>query len=339
MLTAQTTDTSSLPSGFEGIISPVEGELEALTLFLDKQIRMFEPEVRDMVAYCLRYQGKRIRPVLVFFSGWPTTASNRTSLVQAAAVVELVHLATLVHDDILDEASLRHNSDTVSNRWGASAAVLLGDAVFSHALKLASDFPTVDVCRAVSLATRRVCAGEIQQTFERGNAALSMADYFRVIELKTAELFKVSCFLGAFLSESDKETISAASEFGKQLGIAYQIYDDLADILGDEKKIGKTLGTDLASGKFTLPTLLLARKGSLSAAELVKIGQNGHFSYEKLRERLIMDGIIGEVHEIFNRHLLAAEAALAGASACYAARSHLLQLSGFVRTQMARYTR
>lgn len=337
MLTAQITETSGQPHGFEGIIAPVDKDLEALTVFLDEQLQAFEPEVRDLVDYCLRYQGKRIRPVLVLFSGSPVTERDRQALIQAAAVVELVHLATLVHDDILDDATLRHSSDTVSARWGTSAAVLLGDAVFSHALKLAADFPTVEVCRAVSLATRRVCAGEIRQTFERGNAQIKLEDYFRMIELKTAELFKVSCFLGAHLSGSNHEQVAATSEFGRQLGTAYQIYDDLADILGDEKKIGKTLGTDLASGKFTLPTLLLAQNGSLKAEELINIGNNGDFDYGHFLNMLRGEGIVAEVQSIFAQHLKAAEDALNKVKSDFPSRDNLLKLSGFVKKQMTRY--
>ncbi|WOO41100.1 polyprenyl synthetase family protein [Rubellicoccus peritrichatus] len=334
-----TTDSKhSKPTGFDDIIAPVEASLHALTAFLDNQSNEFETEVREMVAYCLKNQGKRIRPVLVFFSGWPITTENQDLLVRASAVVELVHLATLVHDDILDDATIRHNSDTASARWGNAAAVLLGDALFSQALKLASDFPTVEVCRAVSLATRRVCAGEIRQTFERGNANFALDEYFRVIELKTAELFKVSCFLGAHLNGYSETAVNAAAEFGRRLGIAYQIYDDLADILGDEKKIGKTLGTDLASGKYTLPTLLLLQDGHISSKELLEIKQSGKFDHEHFLGQLRDSGIIERVHEIFLKEIDAAEAAIISVQDEFQAGEYLLRLSEFVRLQMARYS-
>lgn len=335
-----TTDTkhSSKPMGFDDIIAPVEANLHALTAFLDGQSNEFEVEVREMVAYCLKNQGKRIRPVLVFFSGWPINNENQDALVKASAVVELVHLATLVHDDILDDATIRHNSDTASARWGNAAAVLLGDALFSQALKLASDFPTVEVCRSVSLATRRVCAGEIRQTFERGNANFALDEYFRVIELKTAELFKVSCFLGAHLNNYSEAAVSAAAEFGRRLGIAYQIYDDLADILGDEKKIGKTLGTDLASGKYTLPTLLLLQDGHISSEELLEIKRSGNFDHDRFLEKLRSSKIIDRVQQIFLKEINAAEDAIEAVKDEFQAGEYLLRLSEFVRRQMARYS-
>lgn len=257
-------DTSSpVLSDFQSLTGPLLPHLERLNLYLEAQVDDFEPEIREMVAYALGVSGKRIRSILLFYSGWTDTPQIPESLIKAAAVIELVHLATLVHDDILDEAEIRHQRLTISQKYGSSAAVLFGDALFGHALKLAAEFPTVEVCRTVSLATRRVCAGEIKQNFLRGNANLSLEEYFRIIELKTAELFWSSCRLGAFLSGADDEHLAAVETFGRHLGVAYQIYDDVADLMGDESAIGKTLGTDLQNGKFTLPLLLLFREAGI----------------------------------------------------------------------------
>jgi octaprenyl-diphosphate synthase len=233
--------------------------MQALDAFLDREIERFEPEVRDMVRYCLGRGGKRLRPSLVFFSGWQGDAAVSDELVKVAAVIELVHLATLVHDDILDSAAVRHGRTTASRKFGADTAVLLGDALFAHAVNLSTDFQTSEVCRLVSLATRRVCSGEIAQNARRGATNLSLEEYFRLIELKTAELFKVSCFLGARLGGYDDRFCQAVGTFGLNLGTGYQVYDDLADFFGREEDIGKTLGTDLAGGKFTLPVILLFR--------------------------------------------------------------------------------
>lgn len=222
-----------------------------------------------MVDYCIDTSGKRIRPALVFLSGWQGEGTVKPDLVRVAAVVELVHLATLVHDDIMDEADVRRNRRTAAREYGATAAVLLGDALFAHALHLATQFPTTEICAAVSESTRRVCAGEIVQTLRRGSTSITHAEYQRIVELKTAELFRVSCFLGAKLAGFPQGYVEAASHFGRHLGIAYQIYDDLVDFFGEETRIGKTLGTDLASGKLTLPLLaLLERLPAAAAAEL-----------------------------------------------------------------------
>lgn len=232
--------------------------MAALDRFLRGQLEAFEPEIREMADYCIDTSGKRIRPALVFLSGWSDeSAEPAAPLVQVAAVVELVHLATLVHDDIMDEADLRRSRQTAARRYGPEAAVLLGDALFAHALHLAAQFPTTEVCAAVADSTRKVCAGEIVQTLRRRTLEISRADYDRVIDLKTAELFRVSCFLGCRLAGRSDACAQGAAMFGRHLGIAYQIYDDLADFYGREGSIGKTLGTDLASGKATLPLLLL----------------------------------------------------------------------------------
>jgi octaprenyl-diphosphate synthase len=245
---------------FAGIFALLTPHLAELDGCLRSQIESFEPEIRAMADYCVDVAGKRIRPALVFLSGWQGEGKVSPDLVRVAAVVELVHLATLVHDDIMDEAELRRNRRTAVRAYGPSAAVLLGDALFAHALNLATRFPTTEVCAEVSAATRRVCAGEIMQTLRRGTTNVTLADYHRIIDLKTAELFRVSCFLGARLGGFAPGYVEAVSHFGRHLGIAYQIYDDLADYFGEEKRIGKTLGTDLASGKLTLPLLALLER-------------------------------------------------------------------------------
>lgn len=245
---------------FATVFARLKPHMGALDVFLRGQISAFEPEIRDMADYCIDTSGKRIRPALVFLSGWSGTGAATPDLVRVAAVVELVHLATLVHDDIMDEADMRRSRRTASREYGPEAAVLLGDALFSHALHLAAQFPTPEVCLAVSDSTRKVCAGEIVQTLRRGTTNITREDYFRVIDLKTAELFRISCFLGGKLGGYSPAFVEAASHFGRHLGIAYQIYDDLADFFGQEKRIGKTLGTDLLSGKVTLPLLALMER-------------------------------------------------------------------------------
>lgn len=250
---------------FASVFSLLSPHMAALDAFLREQIAAFEPEIRSMADYCIDTSGKRIRPALVFLSGWRGAEVVSPELVRVAAVVELVHLATLVHDDIMDGAEVRRNRQTAGRAYGPTPAVLLGDALFAHAVNLSTQFPTTEICGAVSESMRRVCAGEIVQTLRRGTTDISLADYQRIIDLKTAELFRVSCFLGAKLAGSPAGYVEAAERFGRHLGIAYQIYDDLADFFGEEKRIGKTLGTDLASGKLTLPLLILMDRLPASA--------------------------------------------------------------------------
>jgi len=262
--------TRATPNAFAGFVSQLAPHMAELDFFLREQLVAFEPEIRAMVDYCIDTSGKRIRPTLVFLSGWQGAPRVQPELVRVAAVVELVHLATLVHDDIMDEADLRRSRMTVARKYGSPAAVLLGDALFAHALHLATQFPTTEICAAVSASTRRVCAGEIVQTLRRRSTNITRDEYWRIVDLKTAELFRVSCLLGARLAGFSDEYVEAVSRFGRHLGIAYQIYDDLVDFFGEEGRIGKTLGTDLASGKLTLPLLVLLER--LSATEAVVLG-------------------------------------------------------------------
>ncbi len=321
--------------GFASVFGKLRPHMAALDTFLREQIAAFEPEIRTMADYCIDTSGKRIRPALVFLSGWNDDITVRPALVRVAAVVELVHLATLVHDDIMDEADLRRGRRTATREYGPEAAVLLGDALFAHSLHLASQFPTPSVCRAVSESTRKVCAGEIIQTLRRRNAGVSLADYHRVIDLKTAELFRLSCALGSELAGYPAEFVAAAGAFGRRLGVAYQIYDDLADFFGHEKKIGKTLGTDLLSGKVTLPLLFLLEK--LPSHEAIEL--NAEIRGEKparpahwiscMEEWSIFDRVSASIEA----ELLAGQSALA-AFGDVAPTEGLIQLSDVLRDQV-----
>ncbi len=176
-----------------------------------------------------------------------------------AAVVEMIHTATLVHDDILDEAVIRRHAATVNAEWGNETAVLLGDYLFTHAFHLAASLDSTRACRWIGHATNKVCEGEMQQVHHRGNLQLDEADYFAIIEGKTAELTAVCCRLGASYAGAPEATVSALERYGRNLGIAFQIADDVLDIWGEERVTGKSLGTDLEKQKLTLPMILLLR--------------------------------------------------------------------------------
>jgi len=237
------------------IVEPVEPFLDAVTRQLIEQSRNFDPQIVPYAEHALNNAGKHLRPTLVALAAG-CFEKPRESHVTAAVIIEMVHLATLVHDDVMDEAEIRRGSPTVAAKWGNEIAVLFGDCLFAQALKLASDFPTTDICRAVSLATNTVCSGEILQTQQRRNFPAARADYFRVIGMKTGELFTLSCDLAAFLSGAQPAQRTALKEFGAAVGTAYQIYDDCVDLFGIEAEAGKSLGTDLAKGKLTWPLLL-----------------------------------------------------------------------------------
>ncbi len=243
------------------IVEPVEPFLHAVTEQLVRQARDFDPQIVPYAEHALNKGGKNLRPTLVALAA-SCFGKPDESHVTAAVIIEMVHLATLVHDDVMDEADIRRGSPTVAAKWGNEIAVLFGDCLFAQALKLASSFPTTEVCRAVSLATNTVCSGEILQTQQRRQFEAARRDYFRVIEMKTGELFTLSCDLAAFLSGANAEQRAALREFGAAVGTAYQVYDDCVDLFGREAEAGKSLGTDLAKGKLTWPVLLAWERAS-----------------------------------------------------------------------------
>lgn len=227
------------------------------------QARTFDPAVEGYVAYASESSGKRLRPTLALLVGGATGDIN-SSHFDLAVVIELIHAATLVHDDIMDGAEKRRNQPTANAKWGNAISVLLGDCLFAHALKLSTNFPNGEISRRIAGAASDVCSGEIIQTQRRFDLKLSIADYYRIIEMKTAALFAAASELGAFINDAPAEIISAMKTFGLKLGTAYQIYDDCLDLAGNEGSAGKTLGTDLRKGKLTLPMLILLQGASES---------------------------------------------------------------------------
>src|SRR6185295_7285565 len=232
------------------IVEPVEPFLKAVAEKLGDQILAFDPEIRPYAQYALTNQGKHLRPALGALSAG-TIGKPGHQHVTVAVIIEMVHLATLVHDDVMDEAEIRRRRPTLAANWGTEISVLVGDCLFAHALKMAASFPTPEICRAVASATNTVCTGEILQTLQRRNVQFPRAEYYKVLEMKTGELFALSCDLGAFLNDASDVECRALRDFGRVFGTAYQIYDDCLDLFGSEASVGKSLGTDLAKGKLT----------------------------------------------------------------------------------------
>ena len=243
------------------VASVVQPHLDEVSQRIARQTEAFDPAIEGYVSYALDSGGKRMRPLVALLAGAATGRVTNEHL-DLAVIVELIHLATLIHDDIIDDAERRRSQPTLKARWGNALSVLLGDSLFAHALDLSTRFDNADVSRAIARATRDVCSGEIIQTQRRFDLHLAIEEYFRIIELKTATLFAVAAELGARLNTAPSSQVEALANFGRHLGAAYQIYDDCVDLAGCENATGKTLGTDLRKGKMTLPMLQLLRQAS-----------------------------------------------------------------------------
>jgi|TARA_B110000037_G_scaffold85564_1_gene101451 octaprenyl-diphosphate synthase len=268
--TNMATFTATSPHNDQFPFDLVRPDLEKVETSIRGQVRDFDSAVEPYIAYICNTSGKRIRPALSILIGGAigeVTEDHR----KIGVILELIHMATLVHDDIIDSATARRSMPTANAKWGNSLAVLLGDAIFSHALTLATDFNSIDICRKVGKAAREVCQGEILQTQRRFDLTLSKEDYFQVIEMKTGALFAAATGLSAAVSGLSEEDQAKLASYGMKLGTAYQIYDDCIDLVGSEEEVGKTLGTDLAKGKLTLPILNLLEAASES--QRTKINQ------------------------------------------------------------------
>lgn len=255
-------------------------QLEHVTIVFERQLASDLSSVNTLCRHVEQYRGKMLRPSLVILTGMAAsdppdddakiTDAHRT----VAAVVEMIHMATLVHDDVLDDAVVRRKGATVNHLRGNEAAVMLGDYLISNAFHLCSSIGEAKINSALGEVTNTLCEGELLQLHHRDDLSIDEQTYFEIIRRKTASLIAACCRLGAQLSGAQPTVCEAAARFGSALGIAFQIQDDLLDLVGDETTVGKTLGRDLAKGKLTLPILhftatatQLARGEALRAVE------------------------------------------------------------------------
>lgn len=324
---------AELPSDWKQIISPVEPFLAAVGHRLAQQATAFDPHISRYANYALNAQGKHLRAALVALTA-RTLGKVNDAHVTVAVIIELVHLATLVHDDVIDEAEIRRGQPTLAANWSNEIAVLFGDCLFAHALKLAAEFPTPEVCRAVATATNTVCSGELLQIQHRQDFHIGRAGYFKVLEMKTAELFALACELSAKLSATGAEQQAALRRFGLAFGTAYQVYDDCVDLFGSEASAGKDLGKDLDKGKLTLPVLLVWERANAADREclraLVKEWRTG--SIKHLWDLLVKYRAPKASLEIFHQYLETARQTLRALPASHD-RGGLLALTDYLARQ------
>lgn len=280
---------ASPPSSAGELFAPIAGDLQEVERILEQTLTNPRPCVARLVSHLQHYRGKRLRPALLLLTARACgrlTAAHHT----LGAVVEMIHTATLVHDDVLDEATVRRHVSTVNAGWGNQTSILLGDFLFTYAFHLAS---SVDAraCQIIGASTNRVCEGELHQGSERGNLTLTEEEYLDIIDGKTAELTACCCRLGALYSGSSPIVVERLTRFGRWLGTAFQIADDLLDLIGEERATGKSLGTDLEQKKLTLPLIWLLEGSSGEAGSRLRqiLASPGNHKREALQP-LLADG-------------------------------------------------
>ena len=235
---------------------PIQSELAEVEKMFGEQMQSRYSYVDELVRYGCLLGGKRLRPILLLLVAKAVgRIENRHILL--ATVVEMIHTATLIHDDVLDMATMRRHCETVNHRWDTESSILLGDFLFTRAFYLASTLESTWACRLIGETTNRLCEGEIRQKGNQGDFGLSEEDYLQINDAKTASLCSCACRLGVTEHPDQAKLSAQVASFGSYLGQAFQIADDLLDVVGNESITGKSLGTDLRHQKATLPLIHL----------------------------------------------------------------------------------
>ena len=302
----------------EPVVRLLERQLEEVSLIFERQLASDLTAVNALCRHIEQYRGKMLRPTLVLLSGLaaaPVDEPSRESALTekhriVAAVVEMIHMATLVHDDVLDEAEVRRQGATVNHLRGNEAAVMLGDYLISNAFHLCSTAGDPAINLALGEVTNTLCEGELVQLHHRDDYSIDEATYFEIVTRKTASLIGECCRLGAVISGAAPGVGEAMRRFGVALGIAFQIQDDLLDISGEQRIVGKSLGKDLDKGKLTLPVIRhLATAGAVQrGAALRLIEQRDGAS---LQQAIIASGSVESTHQTARQHVGSAQQELA----------------------------
>jgi len=295
--------------------------------------------VRQVAEYIVGGGGKRLRPALVLLSsgacGYPGSP-GRVGHHELAAVVEFIHTATLLHDDVVDGSELRRGRNTANAQFGNAAAVLVGDFLYSRAFQMMLSVDSVRVMAVLAEATNTIAEGEVLQLMNCHDPAVGEERYLEVIRRKTAKLFEAAARLGAVLAGSPPAVEKGLSEYGMRLGTAFQLVDDVLDYSGDAEAIGKSLGDDLAEGKPTLPLIRAMTSGTPAQAGLVRraIVEGGRGDFKRVLEVVRSTGALEYARKVAMREAEAARHAL-GALPASEHKDSLLELTSFSVTRRA----
>ena len=311
------------------LFGPVASDFTAINELIESSLHSRVPLVAEIAAYLVQAGGKRLRPLLVLLAA-RSCGDSSPHPVKLAVAIEFLHTAMLLHDDVVDESTLRRGRRTANAEWGNAASVLVGDFLHSRAFELMVELGNIDVMALISKATNGIAEGEVQQLTLLQNTSTSEADYLEVIYRKTALLFEVSAESGAVLGGANASEAAAYREYGRHLGLAFQLMDDWLDYEGSAQDLGKNTGDDLAEGKVTLPIILALQAAGASDRRILEqaITEPGSIAFEDVRCIAERCGGIETT-----KHRAAAEASLAESalqdlpdSAC---KSQMIRLSQF----------
>ena len=255
------------------IFEAVREDFEAVDALIIESLNSDIPLVEEISAYIIKAGGKRLRPLLVLLAA-RASGYQGSEHIKLAVIIEFLHTAMLLHDDVVDNSTLRRGRATANATWGNAASVLVGDFLHSRAFEMMVEIGNLDVMTLLSKATNGIAEGEVQQLMYLRDPEITEAIYQEVIYRKTALLFEVAAHSGSVLADAPATTARALNHFGKHLGIAFQLMDDLLDYDGTTCELGKNIGEDLAEGKMTLPLIVALRQGSEQDAALIRSAVN-----------------------------------------------------------------
>ena len=256
-------------SGLESIQALIRDDMQKVDSLIQEKLHSEIGLIDQLGHYIVNSGGKRLRPALVLLSA--NCFAYRASLhIKLAAVIEFIHTATLLHDDVVDASMLRRGKETANQRWGNEASVLVGDFLYSRAFQMMVEAGSIHVMEIMADATNTIAEGEVQQLINRHDPGTTEQRYLQVIHNKTAKLFEAAARVGAVIAGQDRQTEQAMSSYGRHLGIAYQLIDDALDYSAPSENLGKNIGDDLAEGKPTLPLLYALWHSSDEQAALIR---------------------------------------------------------------------
>jgi len=250
------------------LYAPIQADLDRLEVELDRLTKSSHPLIREAASYVIRNSGKRLRPALLILSARTAGYRGEDHFI-LSALVEVIHTASLIHDDIIDNAALRRGQATSHLRWGPQISVLLGDFLYIKALLLSLDFKDDRIVRSLARASSQMIEGVLMECAFSGDPLTSEADYLEIVAKKTAALFAAGCSIGGILGDQPPESVEALAQFGAGIGTTFQIIDDLLDFTGDPRDLGKPILNDLAEGRITLPLITALRRASPARRERI----------------------------------------------------------------------
>ena len=317
------------PVSLESIRAPIAQDLAEVDAVIRRRLDSGVALIRTVASYIIASGGKRLRPALVLLAANAFDAKGSAKH-ELAAVIEFIHTATLLHDDVVDESSLRRGRKTANAEFGNAASVLVGDFLYSRAFQMIVEAGSLRIMKVLADATNVIAEGEVLQLLNVHDADTDEAQYLRVIRYKTAKLFEAATQVGAILGGAGPEAERALTEYGAHLGTAFQLVDDVLDYSGDLQETGKNLGDDLAEGKPTLPLIHVMRVGSDEERSLVRhaIEQGGKADLEAVVAAIGRTGALDYARERARGEAAEATARLERVpdSPC---RDSLLQLAHF----------